>query len=77
MKLCLFTSLSNEIQFLFSATLSILYIVGIQVTLTGSDTTSPNAVTDEEADVLIKCVSCGLAFIDPMEDNVKYNEFSV
>ena len=52
-----------------------LYIVGIQVTLTGSATTSPNAVTDEEAEVLIKCVSCGLAFIDPMEDNVKYNEF--
>ena len=54
-----------------------LYIVGIQVTLTGSATTSPNAVTDEEADVLIKCVSCGLAFIDPMEDNVKHNEFLV
>jgi len=57
----------------YLATFSMLYIVGIQVTLTGSATTSPNAVTDEEADVLIKCVSCGLAFIDPMEDNQKYS----
>ena len=58
---------------LFSVIFFILYAVALQFTPTGSAATNPDTVSDEEAEVLIKCVSCGLAFIDPMENEVIYN----
>lgn len=53
------------------------HVVLLASSLVQAATTTPDKASSEAPPTLIKCLACGLAFVDPIADQVRYEHIII